>query len=149
MACSRGTRLEGYVITSLVQLLCRTTKLCWFDDDHFRSLVEDAKSFLAKGSSGGSPVRCPCRLCAHSLLPTVVREETCIAWTRWERGKLPPKDSVRRPQTSRKGWGWPVASPNKVEIEHVFVVARRAQHVLHDMLACSVWRAFAWLRGLE
>ena len=47
------------MITSLVQLLCRTTKLCWFDDDHFRSIVEDAKAFLAKGSSGGSPVRPP------------------------------------------------------------------------------------------
>lgn len=53
--CSRGTQLEGYVITSLVQLLCRTTKLCWFDDDHFRIIVEDAKAFLAKGT-GGSPV---------------------------------------------------------------------------------------------
>ena len=47
------------MITSLVQLLCRTTKLCWFDDDHFRSIVEDAKAFLAKGSRGGSPVRPP------------------------------------------------------------------------------------------
>lgn len=53
--CSRGTQLEGYVITSLVQLLCRTTKLCWFDDDHFRTIVEDAKAFLTKGT-GGSPV---------------------------------------------------------------------------------------------
>ena len=51
---SRGTQLEGYVITSLVQLLCRTTKLCWFDDDHFRTIVEDAKAFLTKGT-GGSP----------------------------------------------------------------------------------------------
>lgn len=53
--CSRGTQLEGYVITSMVQLLCRTTKLCWFDDDHFRTIVEDAKAFLTKGT-GGSPV---------------------------------------------------------------------------------------------
>ncbi len=53
---SRGTQLEGFVVTSLVQLLCRTTKLCWFDDDHFRTVVDDAKNFLNKGS-GGSPVR--------------------------------------------------------------------------------------------
>lgn len=46
------------MITSLVQLLCRTTKLCWFDDDNFRNIVEDAKAFLTKGT-GGSPVS-PC-----------------------------------------------------------------------------------------
>lgn len=51
-ANSRGAQLEPYVTTSLVQLLCRTTKLCWFDDDHFKTIVDDAKSLLAKGSSG-------------------------------------------------------------------------------------------------
>ena len=50
--CSRGSQLEPYVTTSLVQLLCRTTKLCWFDDDHFKMIVDDAKTLLAKGSSG-------------------------------------------------------------------------------------------------
>ncbi|CAK0751589.1 hypothetical protein CVIRNUC_002079 [Coccomyxa viridis] len=49
---SRGSQLEPYVTTSLVQLLCRTTKLCWFDDDHFKTIVDDAKTLLAKGSSG-------------------------------------------------------------------------------------------------
>ncbi|CAL5227709.1 g10719 [Coccomyxa viridis] len=49
---SRGAQLEPYVTTSLVQLLCRTTKLCWFDDDHFKTIVDDAKTLLAKGSSG-------------------------------------------------------------------------------------------------
>ena len=44
------------MITSMVQLLCRTTKLCWYDDDAFRTVVDDAKAFLAKGSTG-SPVR--------------------------------------------------------------------------------------------
>ena len=44
------------MITSMVQLLCRMTKLCWYDDDAFRTIVDDAKAFLAKGSSG-SPVR--------------------------------------------------------------------------------------------
>ena len=51
-AGSRGAQLEPYVTTSLVQLLCRTTKLCWFDDDHFKTIVDDAKTLLAKGSSG-------------------------------------------------------------------------------------------------
>ena len=44
------------MLTSLVQLLCRTSKLCWFDDEHFRSIVDDAKTFLEKGTSGGSMV---------------------------------------------------------------------------------------------
>lgn len=51
---SRGPALEPFVVTSLVQLLCRMTKLCWFDDDTFQSIVDDAKTFLEKGSSGGS-----------------------------------------------------------------------------------------------
>lgn len=63
--CSRGPQLEQYVTTSLVQLLCRTTKLCWFDDDHFRTIVDDAKTLLAKGSSG-LPV------CLQALTPNPV-----------------------------------------------------------------------------
>lgn len=51
---SRGPTLEPFVVTSLVQLLCRMTKLCWFDDDMFQNIVEDAKTFLEKGSTGGS-----------------------------------------------------------------------------------------------
>lgn len=35
-------------MTSLVQLLCRMTKLCWFDDDAFHNIVDDAKTFLEK-----------------------------------------------------------------------------------------------------
>lgn len=44
------------MVTSLVQLLCRTTKICWPDDDQFRSIVDDSKTFLEKGTSGGSMV---------------------------------------------------------------------------------------------
>ena len=55
--CSRGPGLEPFVVTSLVQLLCRTTKLCWFEDDQFSRTVEDAKRLLEKGSQGGSTVR--------------------------------------------------------------------------------------------
>ena len=49
-ACSRGPRLESFVVTSVLQLLCRTTKLCWYDDDAFRNIVADAKRFLEKVS---------------------------------------------------------------------------------------------------
>ena len=45
---SRGPSLEHFVVVSVVQLLCRTTKLCWYDDDAFRNIVEDAKQFLEK-----------------------------------------------------------------------------------------------------
>ena len=45
------------MVTSLVQLLCRTSKLCWFDDDQFRNIVDDAKTFLEKGTTGRSMVR--------------------------------------------------------------------------------------------
>ena len=45
------------MVTSLVQLLCRTTKLCWFDDDGFRSIVQDCKQLLNQGLglNGGQP----------------------------------------------------------------------------------------------
>uniref|UniRef100_A0A061RU54 Ran-binding protein n=1 Tax=Tetraselmis sp. GSL018 TaxID=582737 RepID=A0A061RU54_9CHLO len=46
---SRGPGLEPFVATSIVQLLCRTTKLGWFDDEQHRNTVEDAKCFLEKG----------------------------------------------------------------------------------------------------
>ena len=65
-ADSRGAQLESYVTTSLVQLLCRTTKLCWFDDDHFKTIVDDAKTLLAKGSSGSPVGRSPIPLCKSS-----------------------------------------------------------------------------------
>ena len=46
----RGPGLEAYVTSQLVQLLCRTTKLCWFDEDRFRGIVQDAQQLLDKGS---------------------------------------------------------------------------------------------------
>uniref|UniRef100_A0A7S1SV05 Exportin-7/Ran-binding protein 17 TPR repeats domain-containing protein n=1 Tax=Tetraselmis chuii TaxID=63592 RepID=A0A7S1SV05_9CHLO len=46
---SKGPQLEPYVVTSMVQLLCRTTKLGWFDDDQHRNIVEDSKRFLERG----------------------------------------------------------------------------------------------------
>lgn len=43
------------MVTCLVQLLCRTTKLCWFDDDAFRSIVPDCKRLLDRGLKESSP----------------------------------------------------------------------------------------------
>ena len=62
LACSRGPALEPFVVTSLVQLLCRTTKLCWFDDDAFRNIVDDAKQFLEKVSLTTSVLPCTVEL---------------------------------------------------------------------------------------
>ena len=54
MPCSKGQVLEPFVSTSLMQLLCRLTKLCWYEDDVFTGLVTDAQALLAKGSTGSS-----------------------------------------------------------------------------------------------
>lgn len=43
---SHGSMLEDYVITSLTQLLCRITKLGWFDDAAHRDLVDECLKFL-------------------------------------------------------------------------------------------------------
>lgn len=51
---SRGPGLEPFVATSLMQLVCRMTKLGWVEDDAFRGVVDDANALLTKGSSGGS-----------------------------------------------------------------------------------------------
>lgn len=48
---SKGPGLEHFVIVQMVQLLCRTVKLGWFDHDSHRSIVEDTKKFLEKGTS--------------------------------------------------------------------------------------------------
>ncbi|GIL63010.1 hypothetical protein Vafri_17171 [Volvox africanus] len=47
---SNCTTLEHFVCSSLVTLLCRTSKLGWFDSDTHRAIVEDAKHFLEKGT---------------------------------------------------------------------------------------------------
>eukprot|EP00891_Asterochloris_glomerata_P007395 jgi/Astpho2/7395/fgenesh1_pm.00114_%23_12_t len=50
---SRGPTLESFVVTSLVQLLSRMTKLCWYEDDAYRKIVEEAQGFLEKGTAAG------------------------------------------------------------------------------------------------
>ncbi|KAL4534670.1 hypothetical protein Ndes2526A_g05549 [Nannochloris sp. 'desiccata'] len=51
---SRGPSLEPFVVTSLVQLLCRMSKLGWFDDDGFRAIVADGKALLEAGTRDAS-----------------------------------------------------------------------------------------------
>ena len=46
---TRGPTLEPFVVTSLVQLLCRMSKLGWFDGDGFRTIVDDGKALLERG----------------------------------------------------------------------------------------------------
>ncbi|KFM22754.1 Exportin-7 [Auxenochlorella protothecoides] len=50
----RGPTLEPYVVAVLVQLICRMTKLGWFEDSAYRSIVEDAGAFLEPRSNDGS-----------------------------------------------------------------------------------------------
>ena len=43
----KGASLESYVITALIQMLCRITKLGWFDSSGaLRKIVEQATTFL-------------------------------------------------------------------------------------------------------
>jgi len=43
---SKGHELQPFVTTSLIQLLCRITKLGWYEDDQFRDIVKEAMKFL-------------------------------------------------------------------------------------------------------
>ncbi|KAH6554840.1 hypothetical protein KP509_1Z302800 [Ceratopteris richardii] len=45
---TRGRELQSFVSTSLIQLLCRITKLGWYDDDRFRDIVKEAMTFLTQ-----------------------------------------------------------------------------------------------------
>lgn len=68
---SNCTRLEHFVSVSLVQLLCRTAKLGWFDADTHRQIVEDAKRFLERGAKEPSPQH---YLVGLRILHTIVQE---------------------------------------------------------------------------
>eukprot|EP00611_Tribonema_gayanum_P000066 TRINITY_DN1003_c0_g1_i5.p1 TRINITY_DN1003_c0_g1~~TRINITY_DN1003_c0_g1_i5.p1 ORF type:complete len:1118 (+),score=547.47 TRINITY_DN1003_c0_g1_i5:341-3694(+) len=48
---SQGPSLKDYVVTALVQLLCRITKLGWFDDAAHRDLVDETLKFLGAPST--------------------------------------------------------------------------------------------------
>jgi exportin-7 len=43
---NNGTQLESFVVTSLIKLVCRITKLGWFDDPVHRELADDVTKFL-------------------------------------------------------------------------------------------------------
>ncbi|MEW5298899.1 MAG: hypothetical protein WDW36_001972 [Sanguina aurantia] len=59
--------LEHFVATSLIQLLCRTTKLGWFDHDSHRVLVDEAQALMDRNSP-------PHFLLALRILHTLVQE---------------------------------------------------------------------------
>eukprot|EP00882_Tetradesmus_deserticola_P016315 GHRQ01017417.1.p1 GENE.GHRQ01017417.1~~GHRQ01017417.1.p1 ORF type:complete len:285 (+),score=122.06 GHRQ01017417.1:116-856(+) len=44
--------MEAFVCTSVVQLLCRTVKLAWFDSEAPRAIVDEAKALMERGSPG-------------------------------------------------------------------------------------------------
>mmetsp|Transcript_44324 Transcript_44324/g.106777 ORF Transcript_44324/g.106777 Transcript_44324/m.106777 type:complete len:1120 (+) Transcript_44324:370-3729(+) len=43
---NKGPQLQDYVVTALIKLVCRITKLGWFDDNVHRELAEDVTKFL-------------------------------------------------------------------------------------------------------
>jgi exportin-7 len=44
--------MEQFTCTSVVQLLCRTVKLAWFDSDAAKAIVDDCKALMERGSPG-------------------------------------------------------------------------------------------------
>ncbi|KAK8986884.1 hypothetical protein V6N11_055203 [Hibiscus sabdariffa] len=48
---TRGPKLQPFVTSSLIQLLCRVTKFGWFDDERFRDVVKESTNFLSQGTS--------------------------------------------------------------------------------------------------
>lgn len=51
---TKGPNLEPFVITSLVLLLSRMTKIGWMEDEGYRSIIDDAGTFLEKGTREAS-----------------------------------------------------------------------------------------------
>ncbi len=43
---NQGPGLQNFVVTSLIKLVCRITKLGWFDDPTHRELTDDVTTFL-------------------------------------------------------------------------------------------------------
>ena len=57
---SKGPSLEPFVISGFIQLLCRVTKLGWFDEgDVMRQLVSETTKFLEVCRRG----RASCSFC--------------------------------------------------------------------------------------
>lgn len=46
---SHALTLESFVAVNLVQLLCRTVKLAWFDADAAKAIVDDCKALMERG----------------------------------------------------------------------------------------------------
>ncbi len=42
----KGPSLDTFVCTSLIQMVCRLTKLGWFDDPQHREITQEVTKFL-------------------------------------------------------------------------------------------------------
>lgn len=69
---SVGPGLTDYVRTSLIQLLCRITKLGWFDDQRHREVVDAVMRFLQVRTGG-------VRLLGVFAIRWVVRDGRCLS----------------------------------------------------------------------
>lgn len=67
----RGPGLEPFVVTSIVQLLCRMTKLGWFEDEMLRPIVDEGKVFLEKGMTVCDFFLCYCCVLLSMMISMV------------------------------------------------------------------------------
>lgn len=82
---SVGPGLTDYVRTSLIQLLCRITKLGWFDDQRHREVVDAVMRFLqvcacaraGGGGGGGGVVRGRFRVCCLVYMYMICTRSVC------------------------------------------------------------------------
>lgn len=71
---SQAPNMEGFVVTSVVQLLCRTIKLAWNDNEQHRTIADDCKRFLEKGAT--SPAHYLLGLKILNMLVTEMNQAT-------------------------------------------------------------------------
>jgi hypothetical protein len=65
---NKGPALEPFVISGFIQLLCRVTKLGWFDEgDTMRQLVQETTKFLEVRCRGVAELPCHCA-CTHRII---------------------------------------------------------------------------------
>lgn len=80
----RAETLQQFVTTALVQLLCRVTKLGWFDYDAHHEIVEDVSKFLTatpahylvRMTRPSAPLFAKSLVCA--IPPCCVHDRACI-----------------------------------------------------------------------
>jgi hypothetical protein len=97
---ARGAALEPFVAAQLLQLLARMTKLCWFEDDAYRGIVDDGKALLDRGATvrccfllvvcGGVCGFCVCVCRQLARFPCITRPLTSAAHPKLSTDRVAP-----------------------------------------------------------